>query len=153
MSNKVPKRKPSMRAVAAEAAARREAQASKRRLMIGVVAAAAVVLVAVVTAGVLVANGGQDQAVAHSQESVTLGCVSCHSTDGSRREGPTWKGLAGSTVELADGTTVVADEAYLRASIQDPRAQVVAGFDASMPDNQATDEQVVALVAFIQSLE
>ena len=37
---------------------------------------------------------------------VELGCASCHSVDGTRREGPTWQGLAGSDVTLDDGTVV-----------------------------------------------
>lgn len=41
------------------------------------------------------------------------GCLSCHSTDGSSGVGPTWKGLAGSAVRLANGSTVTADGEYL----------------------------------------
>ena len=41
--------------------------------------------------------------------------------------GPTWKGLAGSRVKLVDGTTVTADNAYLRTAIEDPDRQIVAG--------------------------
>ena len=44
---------------------------------------------------------------------VKNGCVGCHSVDGSPLTGPTWFGLFGSNVELADGTTVIADEALL----------------------------------------
>ncbi len=42
------------------------------------------------------------------------GCVACHSTDGSILVGPSWKGVFGHEVTLADGSTVTADEAYLR---------------------------------------
>lgn len=81
----------------------------------------------------------------------TKGCTSCHSPDGSQREGPTWDGLAGSTVRLADGTTVTADDAYLTRAIRDPRGQQVAGFRV-MPTVPATDDEVAALVAYIKAL-
>jgi cytochrome c oxidase subunit 2 len=81
------------------------------------------------------------------------GCTSCHTADGSRSEGPTWKGLAGSTVKLADGSTVVADDAYLARSIQDPRAQVVQGFRTPMPAQSGlTDADVAALTAYLKAL-
>ena len=60
------------------------------------------------------------------------GCTGCHSLDGSARPGPTWKGLAGSQVKLADGSTVTADDEYLLESIADPNAQVVEGFPPNM---------------------
>ena len=61
-------------------------------------------------------------------------CLSCHSVDGSAMVGPTWKGLYGEEVELDDGTTVIADDAYLAESITDPGAKIVKGFPAgAMP--------------------
>jgi len=64
-----------------------------------------------------------------------FGCNSCHSVDGALLVGPTWEDLYGSERQLASGETVVADEAYLRSSILDPHAQVVADFAPVMPDN------------------
>jgi cytochrome c oxidase subunit 2 len=85
------------------------------------------------------------------------GCVACHSQDGSTIVGPTWLGLFGHEVELADGTTVIADEEYLFTSIVDPNAQIVAGFAPNiMPqtfDENLTDEQIQQIIAFIESLE
>ncbi|MFV0524819.1 MAG: c-type cytochrome [Acidimicrobiales bacterium] len=80
------------------------------------------------------------------------GCSACHSTDGSTKPGPTWSGLAGSSVELADGSTVVADEAYLRQSIMDPGAQQVAGFTIVMPPNNLNPDQIDAVVSYIEEL-
>lgn len=86
-----------------------------------------------------------------------LGCLACHSTDGTTLVGPTWKGLFGSTRTLQDGTTVQADEEYLRTAILDPGAQVVQGFPAGvMPatfKDQLTPEQVEAIIAYIKSLK
>jgi cytochrome c oxidase subunit 2 len=79
------------------------------------------------------------------------GCVACHSIDGSPGVGPTWKGLAGKTGTMADGSTALADETYLKKSIRDPQAQVVKGFPPIMPKIEMTDDELAALVAYIQS--
>ncbi len=83
------------------------------------------------------------------------GCLQCHTTDGRPGSGPTWKGLAGSTRPLDEGDEVVADDAYLFASIVDPDAQVVEGFDAIMPTfyaDQLDEGQITDLVEYIKSL-
>jgi cytochrome c oxidase subunit 2 len=99
-----------------------------------------------------VAAGGdarvqQGRALADSK-----GCVACHTIDGSPRVGPTWKGLHGKTETMADGSTALVDEAYLRSFIRDPQARHVKGFPPVMPKIELTDEELAALVAYIQSL-
>ena len=81
--------------------------------------------------------------------------LGCHSVDGSTLVGPTWLGLFGRTETLADGTTVVVDEAYLRESIVDPNAKVVAGFPAGAmpPFSYLTEQQLADLIAYIKSLQ
>jgi cytochrome c oxidase subunit II len=82
------------------------------------------------------------------------GCKACHSLDGAKGIGPTWKGLFGEQVTLNDGTTLVADEAYLTESIKDPNAKVVQGFNANaMPNFGLKDSQIADLVAFIKTLK
>lgn len=85
------------------------------------------------------------------------GCLSCHSTDGSPGTGPTWKGLAGSSVRLADGRTLVADADYLRRSMLEPDADTVAGFPAGLMASAVrpgsiTAAEADAIVAYLQSL-
>jgi cytochrome c oxidase subunit 2 len=80
-------------------------------------------------------------------------CGQCHSTDGSHKLGPTWKGLAGSTVQLRGGGRVTADPTYLRRSIEDPAAQVVAGFNPIMPNFQLAPTDINAVVAYIETLK
>jgi cytochrome c oxidase subunit II len=82
-----------------------------------------------------------------------LACGNCHHPDGSGRC-PTLVGVYGSTVKLAGGGTVKADEAYIRESILNPPAKVVEGFQPVMPTFQGlvTEEGVVQLIEYIKSL-
>ena len=77
------------------------------------------------------------------------GCFACHNfTDSSI--GPTWKGLLGKTQTLANGQTVLVDEAYLKESILNPAAKLVKGFAPIMPTIQLIDLEIIALVAYIK---
>lgn len=82
-----------------------------------------------------------------------LACVNCHHPDGSGRC-PSLVNVYGSTVRLADGGTVKADEAYIRESILNPAAKVVQGYQPLMPtfQGQVTEEQVVDLIEYVKSL-
>jgi cytochrome c oxidase subunit II len=85
------------------------------------------------------------------------GCASCHTVDGGTSLGPTWKGLDGSKVKLNDGSTVVANDAYLRESILHPSAKTVDGFKAGLMETvikqgALNDHQVDALIAYIKTL-
>lgn len=88
------------------------------------------------------------------------GCLSCHAVPTSivpPTVGPSWVGLAGSTVTLADGSTVVADASYLSKSILDPNSQIHVGYQPNvMPQNFneiLNEDQIRQIVAFIQSLD
>ena len=85
------------------------------------------------------------------------GCIACHSIDGTQIVGPTWKGLYGEQAPLADGTTVTADDAYLRESIVDPNARIVQGFSPNlMPQtfkDQLKDQQISDLIEYIKTLK
>jgi cytochrome c oxidase subunit 2 len=82
------------------------------------------------------------------------GCAQCHSVDGSAGTGPTFLGLFGSSRPLQDGSAVVADENYVRESILNPNAKVVAGFESVMPTYQGRlkDREITALIAYLESL-
>ena len=82
----------------------------------------------------------------------TRGCSACHGADGQGGLGPAWTGLLGRTVPLADGSTVVADQAYVTEAITDPSAKVVDGFAVAMPKADLSDAEVTDLVAYIASL-
>ena len=82
-----------------------------------------------------------------------LGCATCHRFDTQGR-GPNLNGVFGKQVMLEDGRTVTADENYIRESILNPGAKVVAGFKPIMPSfqGQVSEESLMALVAYIKSL-
>jgi cytochrome c oxidase subunit 2 len=82
------------------------------------------------------------------------GCLGCHTIDGSRGTGPTWFNLYGEQVRLANGSTVVTDDAYIKESILNPQAKIVAGFESvQMPAFQFTDEQITDIIAYIKTLK
>ena len=82
-----------------------------------------------------------------------LACGNCHKPDGSGRC-PSLTGLFGKTVQLAGGGTVKADEGYIRESILQPQAKIVAGYGPIMPTFQGlvTEEGVMQLIEYIKSL-
>jgi len=85
----------------------------------------------------------------------TAGCLNCHALEGKEKIGPNLKGLFGSKVPLEDGTTVVADEDYLRESITDPGARIVKGYQNVMPTFKTTlsAEDVNGVVEYIKGLK
>jgi cytochrome c oxidase subunit 2 len=85
---------------------------------------------------------------------VQNGCIGCHSTDGTLGRGPTWFGLYESEVPLNDGTTVIADDAFIIESIHTPNATIVEGFPSPsiMPVFDLTDEQIENIIAYIKTL-
>lgn len=80
------------------------------------------------------------------------GCSSCHGANGQGGVGPSFEGLYGSEVELDDGSTVTADDAYLRESITDPHAKIVAGYGRQMPSNDLSDDDIDQIIDFIAEL-
>jgi cytochrome c oxidase subunit II len=102
------------------------------------------------------AGGGSSGTMAQQGERLfeQLGCSSCHLSDRQGR-GPSLRGLYGSRVQLAAGGTVLADDAYLRESILNPNAKLVAGYKPGiMPSfqGQISEEGILQLVVYIKSL-
>jgi len=91
-------------------------------------------------------------ATAGREVAISNGCTACHGNNGEGGVGPAWVGLYGSEVNLDGGTTVAADEAYLRRAIVDPEAQVATGFTVSMPKVNLSDDEVDAVIDYIEEL-
>jgi cytochrome c oxidase subunit 2 len=82
----------------------------------------------------------------------TRGCAQCHSVDGSKIIGPTWKDMYGSTVPLEGGGTVKADDAYVMESIAFPQAKIHQGYPNSMPAFQLKDYEMASVIAYMKSI-
>jgi cytochrome c oxidase subunit 2 len=86
------------------------------------------------------------------------GCIGCHSTDGSKLVGSTFKDLYGAEkVVVVDGEekTIIVDKPYLRRAIYDPNAEIVKGYMVGiMPNytNQISEEDVEKIILYIKSL-
>ena len=80
-------------------------------------------------------------------------CNTCHVADGKGR-GPSLNGLYQSQVRLSDGSTLTADDSYVRESILNPQAKIVAGYQPLMPtfQGQLTEDQIIDLMSYIKSL-
>jgi cytochrome c oxidase subunit 2 len=96
-------------------------------------------------------GSGEDLATQGQRVAESLGCMACHSVDGSKGVGPSWQGLYGEPVTFADGTSIKADEGYIKDSILDPGARIVKGYAAVMPAFTPSDQELNALIAFIKS--
>jgi cytochrome c oxidase subunit II len=99
-------------------------------------------------------SGDVNPAAAGERLFTQFACNTCHLANGTGRA-PSLNGVFGANVLLADGSTVVADEAYIRESILQPKAKIVAGYQPVMPTFQGlvTEEQILNLTAYIKSLQ
>jgi len=84
---------------------------------------------------------------------IRYGCDGCHGGRGTVRA-PPLDGLYGSPVPLSDGTTVMADETYIRDSILQPGKQLVASYAPIMPSFSGVigEDNLVKLIAYVESL-
>ena len=86
---------------------------------------------------------------------LTAGCAQCHSIDGSKIIGPTWKDMFGAMQPMQDGTQVLADEAYVKESIRLPLAKIHQGYPPAMPpfpESLLSDREVNAVIEFMKSI-
>jgi cytochrome c oxidase subunit 2 len=96
---------------------------------------------------------GESLAVAGGKRFVENACNTCHG-DVPGARGPSLAGLFGKQVHLSNGETIVADESYIRESIVNPQAKLVAGYPPIMPTFQGliSEEGLLQLVAYVKSL-
>jgi cytochrome c oxidase subunit 2 len=78
------------------------------------------------------------------------GCVDCHEAN----RAPSLQGLYGQPVLLADGSTVVADNNYIRQKLLTPAASIPAGYAPIMPSfaGRLSEEDILSLIAYIKSI-
>jgi cytochrome c oxidase subunit II len=101
------------------------------------------------------AGGEKNESMAQAGEQLftRLGCVTCHTTDGTGR-GPSLAGIYGTSVKLATGETRTVDESFLRQAIVVPDSLQLPNYKAIMPtfQGQVDEVQVLDLVAYVKSL-
>jgi len=105
-----------------------------------------------------IANGGQSttpMTMAQAGQKIynQIACNNCHGPEDNLRA-PTLVGLYGSKRRLADGTSVIADETYIRESILRPHNRLSAGYGRTMPayDGQITEADALKLIAYIKTM-
>lgn len=83
------------------------------------------------------------------------GCAQCHSIDGSKMVGPSFKQLYGQSAVLDTGDTITVDANYIRESILEPQAKARAGYRKVMPtyQGQLKDEEISAIIEYIKTLK
>lgn len=84
------------------------------------------------------------------------GCLGCHSTDGSRMVGPSFKGVFGRQVEVEKGgesLTLNSDRDYLRRAIQEPAVEIVKGYPPVMPASGLSDAEVEAIIDSLEEMK
>jgi len=105
--------------------------------------------------GAGVAGSAQGGSVADSGAALfaSLGCATCHRGE-SGDLGPALGGIVGTKVRLQSGESVEVDDAYLRESILNPQAKIVAGFQPVMPTfkGQVSEEDLLQLITYIKTL-
>ncbi|GAA5522259.1 cytochrome c [Aliifodinibius salicampi] len=81
-------------------------------------------------------------------------CQSCHPIDGSNQLTPPLRGLYGNERKLKNDSTIVADEGYIKESIQYPGAKVVQGYNDNMPSfrDLMSDQELQEITDYIKAL-
>ena len=100
------------------------------------------------------ANTGESMAAQGEKVFEKYGCVTCHAMEGQGKY-PSLRNVYGKPIQLENGRTVIADEAYIRESILNPNAQVVKGYQHNvMPvfQGQIGEESLLQLIVYIKSL-
>ena len=79
-------------------------------------------------------------------------CNACHTLDGTKLVGPTFKGVWGRAEETSGGPITV-DLAYLKESVLTPMAKIVNGYPPAMPPQVLTDLELESIALFMQTLK
>jgi cytochrome c oxidase subunit 2 len=97
--------------------------------------------------------GESSPAAAGQKLFASLACNTCHKEEDGGR-GPKLVGVYGTQVKLDNGSTVVADDSYIRESILNPKAKIISGYTGIMPtfQGQVSEEQILQLIAYIKSI-
>jgi len=105
---------------------------------------------------------GEKEGTGKAQDALKImennGCLGCHTVDGTKTVGPSFKGIFGKEAEVITNGRIhkiVIDEEYLRRSMLDPGADVAKGFPNIMPSQKGIlkDEEINTIIEYIEKLK
>jgi|688.fasta_scaffold02333_2 cytochrome c oxidase subunit 2 len=82
-------------------------------------------------------------------------CSTCHSIDGSKLVGPSFKGIWGRKEKMSDGTEVTVDADYIKESIYKPQAKIVEGYGPVMPamyEGKLSEQDINDIIEYLKTL-
>ncbi len=84
----------------------------------------------------------------------TKGCRTCHTIDGNKLVGPSFKNVFGHQFDTREGVRITADEAYIKQSILKPNVSIILGYEPVMTpfEGRITDKEIAALTAYLRTL-
>jgi cytochrome c oxidase subunit 2 len=88
-----------------------------------------------------------------------IGCFACHSIDGSKLVGPSFKGIYGHATTVVTGGNereITVDDEYIKKSIYDPNADIVKGFNKGLMlsyQGQLSEDDIKQITEYIKSLK
>jgi cytochrome c oxidase subunit II len=88
-----------------------------------------------------------------------IGCFACHSLDGSKLVGPSFKGIWGAEHTVVTGKEtrkIIVDEEYIKRSIYDPNADVVEGFMKGLMityQGQLSDDDISNIIEYLKTVK
>lgn len=88
-----------------------------------------------------------------------IGCFACHSIDGTKLVGPSFKGIWGEEQSVVTGgnkRTIKVDEEYVKSSIYEPNADVVEGYMKGLMvsyQGQLKDEDIAQIIEYLKTVK
>ena len=88
-----------------------------------------------------------------------IGCFACHTIDGTKLVGPSFKGIWGEEQTVVTGKEtrkVKVDEEYIKRSIYDPNADVVEGFMKGLMvsyNGQLSEEDIASIIEYLKTVK
>jgi cytochrome c oxidase subunit 2 len=85
-------------------------------------------------------------------------CIACHTSDGTKLVGPSFKGIYGHKITVVtngEEREIVVDDEYIRKSILEPDADVVKGFTKGQMvtyKDQLKEEEIKQIIEYIRTL-
>ncbi|MFT5905605.1 MAG: cytochrome c551/c552 [Cryomorphaceae bacterium] len=93
--------------------------------------------------------------IAYAKSQHKAVCAACHSIDGTRLVGPSFKGILGrkqNIIRKGETIEIIIDEPYLLRAINEPLAEHPVGYPPAMPNPNLSAEEQKALVKWLKTL-